>query len=262
MITSKMEASSFYPYSIAGGIGALFTQPIWNYKNMRQLKEKKIDWRINKLAFVRALWSGVTLSALSASFTVGIRGPLFNAFAEQMGGDKPSELQKSIAASLTGICIAPVNTVIDNINLEKSTEARLNIHNKEYVSSYKKSIVSMYRLHGLDAFAKGLRYTLYRDAPFSVGLLYLSDLFSKKINSEIHDTFSSNILGGLSAGFVISTVTHPLDTMKTRIQRNLPIEWNAKSLMQGWAWRTTACTIMVCVFRVVKEILEAKSNKT
>lgn len=257
-----MERSSFYPYSIAGGIAALFTQPIWNFKNMRQLKEQKIDWRINKLAFVKALWSGVTLSAISTSVTIGIRGPLFNAFTAQMGGNKPSELQKGIAASATGICIAPVNTVIDNINLQKSTEARLNINNKEYVSSYKKIISSMYRQQGASAFSKGLRYTLYRDPPFSVGLLYLSELFSHSINSKIHDKHASNILGGLAAGFVIATATHPLDTMKTRVQRNLPIEWNTNALMQGWVWRTTACTVMVCVFRVVKEILEAKSDKT
>lgn len=251
-----MNFSSFLPYSIAGAATACVTQPIWNLKNISQMDEKIVDWRGRKLLFARVLYSGLTLNMLTIGATIGVRGPLFNMLSIKIGGKNPSEKSKLLAAITTGIFIAPVNTCIDNINLQKSVDDRLNIVKKNYTSSYKTTVIKLHQKQSFQGFSKGFRYTLMRDALFSSGLIYFSQLFSEKINLKINNRNISNILGGLSAGLFIATVTHPIDTMKTRVQRDIPIEFNIKSLMKGWYWRTTACTLMVGVFRFTKELIE------
>lgn len=139
----------------------------------------------------------------------------------------------------------------------------------------------IYRDEGLKGSFRGLVPTLARDVPFS-GLYYL---FYSQLKSTLIDTDSNNLttqqlprsfktfIVGLMAGLFASTITHPADVIKTRVQIQPHINLSLYQMIiltikdgdsfRGLAPRVIRRTLMTALTWTIFEFLihESKSQK-
>ena len=126
---------------------------------------------------------------------------------------------------------------------------------------------------------RGFMPTAVRDGGFTAGYLAISPLIQDKAKEYISNEVVTSIGSGIAAGLVATTITHPWDTIKTKMQASLENP-SAKSMLKttqsiynnegikgffkGISARglrvASAITIMSSVTRKATEFIEGKSK--
>ncbi len=80
--------------------------------------------------------------------------------------------------------------------------------------------------------------------------------FSWGYYSLIHNTNigydpTDRLISGCTGIFLLSLLTHPLDTIKTHVQSDLKIDYSISKLMRGVIPRATLTTLNVIVYYMV-----------
>ncbi|XP_015784732.1 mitochondrial glycine transporter [Tetranychus urticae] len=139
------------------------------------------------------------------------------------------------------------------------------------------AIQNIYQSEGFKGSFRGLLPTLFRDVPFS-GLYYLcysqlkQTLVNGKQNSpELLPRSFKTFVCGLIAGLFASTVTHPADVVKTRIQiepqryfsisQTIKIIYKDGDVFRGLTPRIIRRTLMTALTWTIFEFLIQRSDK-
>jgi solute carrier family 25 protein 38 len=225
----------FLSGAVSGTVSAVLLQPFDVIKTSQQAA--KPDARRGLLATGRTLvstegigaaWKGTGATVIRVFFGVGLYFvslhtllDLFNA-ARTSSGSRSSESVASFAAGALGRSFAAV--VMSPVTVVKTRMEAAARGQAGYTSTLQ-AVRHILRSEGVASLYSGVLPTIVRDAPFS-GVYYatyapLKQRLTKEdaaIASVLPPVAARTFLAGVLAGAFATTVTHPADVLKTRLQ--------------------------------------------
>jgi hypothetical protein len=195
---------------MAGASEPFIAQPLTTLKNRAQLA-KQAHIQLPPLT-IKELWRGVPIAALSLGADTGL----------QMG--------------LNAICMPYVPNVWFRTLVAGAASAYILGGPSELIITQQqihaevayKTISRVYRNAGILGFWRGANWLAIREAKFSWGYLYLAPQCTAYFKKQGMADFPAKIAGGICGGFVAMMVSHPADTIKTRMVADFPSSSGAK----------------------------------
>ena len=234
----------------AGTIEVLLMQPTIYYKNASQ---QKLGNTINP----SILYRGLTMSVINMSVLTGTQFPISNIISKMILQDNNRTLtdkEKIVsgfgAGLFSGIICAPMELVM--------------IQQQKYGGN-----IFNTPLRIKNKLMRGFSTSSMREGIYTTGYIGLTPVLSKyfKKNYNIENNISK-ISGAICAGFISSTLSQPIDTIKTCMQgdieqkkytttintaRTLIRENGLIRLYRGWGWRTGR---IMCAMFIINECKE------
>jgi len=159
------------------------------------------------------LWRGLVPSVTRTVPGVGIYFSSMTWMKNTLCGGKPGPVESVIVGAMgrtvAGVAMIPITVV--------KTRFESGIFKYNGVTD---ALYTIYRHEGLKGLSSGLLPTLVRDAPFSGIYLMFYEQFKSRVPAALLETSpnSAHFLCGVLAGATASTVTHPADVVKTKMQ--------------------------------------------
>lgn len=243
--SQKSSKSRFIAGSISGMITAGVLQPLDVLRTQQQgtFHSSKIRAEPQLLNTTRSiiarhgvvgLWRGTTPSLIRVGLGAGT---YFMTLSYLMDATKTSHssaltstsgchafLSGAFARSFAGALLCPLTVVKARMewDIRSANRYRNVIHALKTIVA-KEGVFGLYR---------GLVATICRDAPFSgfyvMFYTQLKDLAAQRFETEGRNSMVVNFTSGLVSGLAATILTHPIDTIKTRLQ--LPHESSQRSI--------------------------------
>ncbi|BES88673.1 mitochondrial dicarboxylate [Nesidiocoris tenuis] len=229
--------SRWYFGGIASAGAACFTHPLDLLKVQLQTQQEgkisilKLTTNIIKNDGLFSLYNGISASLLRQLTYSTAR---FGIYEVVKGLDKspdPPFWKSLVTAGIAGAAGGVVGTPADLVNVRMQNDMKLPIDKRR---NYKNAIDGLLRVakeEGAPRMFSGLSMATSRAVFMTIGQLSFYDLFKKLLleTQYFTDSPSTHFLSSLMAGGVATTLTQPLDVMKTRAMNAKPGEF--KSLM-------------------------------
>lgn len=159
-------------------------------------------------------------------------------------------ISSGTAGALSGLLAAPCESIV--------------LHQQQTGLNMKDTFRYTTEHFGVKSIFRGATWAALRDCPFTVCYLALGPYFSTHIQQDCQTSEPlARLLGGLAAGVISAIVTHPFDTVKTRLQHDFkkerfPTTWSAVragNLYQGVSARGARVIIGTCIISNASDLL-------
>ncbi len=210
----------------------------------RRLQENSSSTPFWKTITVRQLYAGASANGTGMSIITGVQmwtiGGATQYFAQ---GQDPQSLpwwQKVSASSMGAVAASPVASFSEMLmdryrdSIKRYEEQGKKGCRPTYVTTTKE----MWKTYQMGMISKGLAHTMGRDIGFVIAYDALASYYkSRLVQNQSFKTMVgqqqmmdvdlvATLVGSIFAGMIGITLTHPLDTRKTRIQAGLnPMLW-------------------------------------
>lgn len=246
---------------IAGTIEIAINNPLIYFKNTKQ-EGNVIDWKHPKVWYRGC---GMNMAAMGP--TTAFQTATNAALETNIPGTEPH--MKITRAFLAGIASATLCAPIDLIILDQQKNNRNAL----------RTVQHLYREAGARVFIRGWSATALREGPWSVAYLSVFPMVQELIKSKIDNPVAGHVTAYVGAGAISGTLvalgTHPIDTVKTRMQsdykgiknrtmyqtiRNIYATDGARGFLQGAVPRAINCGLAVPLIGTLTMYMTKKIN--
>eukprot|EP00050_Salpingoeca_kvevrii_P020969 m.104764 g.104764 ORF g.104764 m.104764 type:complete len:277 (-) comp9113_c0_seq1:84-914(-) len=241
----------------AGGIEVVLLQPMLYWKNASQ---QKLPFTLNP----KIMYRGLGMSVANNSVAVGLQFPLTGFLTSMLTGGENRRLSDGelvasgfLGGFLSGVVCSPLELVM--------------IQQQRTGMSFLAVPVKIAREYGLATMSRGFWTTAGREGLFAAGYLGIGPALARLCQERYNmDRKLANIAGAIPAGIIASTLSHPLDTIKTCMQGDVA-RTNFGSLLQtaktlfadggitrfyrGWGWRTSRMCCAVFILNETRSLI-------
>ncbi|KAL3684991.1 hypothetical protein R1sor_003013 [Riccia sorocarpa] len=242
--------------ALSGVIEVLLQQPSVSIKNAIQ-DRKPVS--LNPRVLYRGLFVNAGSIAPVSAIQFGV-----NAFLEGKLSNEPTSLQKGMIAGAAGMVSGFASSPAELVMIQQQRTGL----------SIMKQIQTVSKKYGPLAFFRGLPPTVVREGFFTAAYLGANPMLQEKFHAA--ERFKSQptmatVLAAVLSGSISTFVTHPFDTVKTRMQANLgPQEYRsvastAKMLLKEGGLRSFYCGFLPRLQRIICAVFilgEAKTRLT
>lgn len=230
----------WYFGGLASASAACVTHPLDLLKVHLQTQQEgktsviKLTLNIVKKQGITALYSGLTASLLRQLTYSTVRFGVYEIGKQtiESPGNPAPFYQKFLLAAISGACGGVVGTPGDLVNVRMQNDIKLPIEKRRNYSWAGNGLLRIYKEEGFRTLFNGCTTATGRATLMTMGQLSFYDQI--KLNLLKIDCFEDNItthfLSSLLAGAIATTMTQPLDVLKTRAMNAKPGEY--KNLMQ------------------------------
>lgn len=254
---SGMQYLSHNPYKnfligvFAGAVEVGVDQPLVSLKNILQKRVRGVIQVPNqtqqpslwKSLSIRQLYAGGGANAFGMSWITGTQMLAFGSVQKLLAGEKDikslSPIQNLIAACAGGTAAAPFASWSEMImdKYRESVKSYEEKNKKGIRPTYVIATKELWKQYGWQLFHVGMVPTICREIGFTAAYTAIGPYFGTQLKTnKIFYTVASQqqiipvdlvsaIFGGVIAGMIGATVTHPFDTWKTRRQGGLKADF-------------------------------------
>lgn len=222
--------SPFIIGSAAGMVEVACNHPMWVIKTIVQTKRVPTDplpavqnSSLRNLLNPRLLYSGALANALSmipaTGLRIGMNQTLRQAWAKDV--NHPTFVENLFFMSTAGVSASFVCGPVDLINTMKyklKRQAMLSPKQKIRTGFIDAAVYLIKQQKGFQCLAHGLPATMLREATYTPFFLGMTPYVKAKVSPYVENDIKATITSGVVTGIIASTVTQPLDTIKTRQQ--------------------------------------------
>lgn len=224
---SIQSAQPIIPSYISSCIGAAagvceigIQQPTIAIKNAIQTG-RSIPWSPSEL------YRGVTINMLSIAPITGTQFTVNNILTAQFISSHTHQLTSiqqilfsSVAGGVSGLISGPAELIL----IQQQQTGYTLLQQLQYITTH----------HSNALYRRGLISAVTRDGLFTCGYLGLTPVLQSYITKSPYSSTNNtvnNIVGSLLAGISIGILSHPIDTIKTKIQSTLVYQHNGYNTM-------------------------------
>jgi dicarboxylate transporter 10 len=231
-MSKEQKVSRWYFGGIASAMACCCTHPLDLLKVQLQTQQEgkisvvKLTVNIVKKQGVRALYNGLSASLLRQLTYSTTRFGIYESVKQVM--DKDSSFSSRVAlAAFAGSAGGLVGTPADKINVRMQNDIKLPLEKR---LNYKHAVEGLWRVYRDEGFARlfsGATAATFRAALMTVGQLSFYDQIKKTLltTEYFEDNLATHFVSSLSAGAIATTLTQPLDVLKTRTMNAKPGEF-------------------------------------
>lgn len=170
-----------------------------------------------------ALYSGLTASLLRQMTYSTTRFGLYEVAKQKISSDGSTIpfFQKVLLSGLSGACGGLVGTPADMMNVRMQNDVKLPVEERRNYKNAIDGLIKVYRFEGAKTLFNGATMATARAIMMTIGQLSMYDQFKYLMLTYLPSIFQDNVATHLSAstlaGVVATTLTQPLDVLKTRM---------------------------------------------
>jgi hypothetical protein len=265
--TKSLFVTNIVSGSFAGTAEAFCNQPTIVIKNILQ-QAKSGEKKPNIVAMIRnnpkilstGLWTNILAQGPATAVQVWVDGALKEYFSEH---DFFTAVQRNIVTGIASgaSCNATELIIINQLNINQEN-VKQGLPKKSAVSVIKQ----LYQKHGKAVFVRGIGPKMIRDAGFCLGFLTLYGQTKEAL--DFLPAFAATIGASALVGIPTSLITHPFDTISTRLQADpgkkqyrtaadvflsLLKNGQIKDLSNGCKWRAFRVFTAIPIMTFVKD---------
>lgn len=229
---SEVKLARWYFGGLASAGAAGFTHPLDLLKVQLQTQQEgkvsilKLTVNLIKKQGVLSLYNGLSASFLRQMTYSTTRFGIYEVAKQSIDGD-PSFLTKVGIAGVSGACGGFVGTPADMVNVRMQNDVKLPLEKRR---NYKHAIDGLYRVYkeeGLVRLWSGASTATSRAVFMTIGQLSFYDQVKKTLlgTPYFDDNIVTHFVSSLTAGAIATTLTQPLDVLKTRAMNAKPGEF-------------------------------------
>jgi len=239
--------------AVAGMAEVTVNQPLIYFKNSIQTGAKIAS---NPAVWYRGYLTNVgtlaPITAIQVSATTILSNVLFGK-APSQANDAEKSISAVGAGALSGLISGPSESII--------------LHQQRTGEGTFAALKSIRSDAGWKGVFRGTSYAMFRDGLFTAGFMAGAPMLVKRLRDDYNlSEPTARLAGGCAAGALAAVLTHPADTIKTRLQRDYMGEkyksftapYAEGGLLKGLAARGTRVIVGVCVIGNVTEFLQNK----
>lgn len=194
---------------VGGFLDVLIQMPLITLKICRQ-DGRKLPTNINNW------YRGVGVNLISIAPITSLQFYLSDSLETKINKSKSFQnktidkiIASSIAGGISSLLYSPVELIM--------------IQQQKQNSSFYNTNINIYKNYGINKFMRGLSPCIAREAIYTSGYMAFSPIIEQKLSdhslskSKYVDKISSCII----TGSIVSFITHPIDTVKTKIQSDI-----------------------------------------
>lgn len=234
--TPEKRIGRWYFGGLASSGAAIVTHPLdlikVHLQTQQDGKVKAVRLAINivKQQGITALYSGLSASLLRQLTYSTARFGIYEVSKQYVGGTKADSIpfyQKAMIAGLSGAVGGLVGTPGDMINVRMQNDVKLPAAQRR---NYKHAIDGVFRVYKEEGFRRlfsGASTATGRAVLMTIGQLSFYDQIKIMLLNTGHfeDNLITHFAASLSAGAIATTMTQPLDVLKTRAMNAKPGEF-------------------------------------
>ena len=204
---------------ISVGIANICTSPLDMIKVRMQLSKSetniyKIGTNIIQTEGIFSLWRGIGPSIARGFFFGGARLGLYTPIKNRISNDLPPNFyQKMLAGSISGGLAAAVTSPIELIKTTLQSKKSNDISKNSL-----QIIRNIINKHGVIGLWNGAIPGLLRSSLLTASQCAIYDESKNKLKYYIPEGFKLHVLSSMISGLVTTTLTSPLDVIKTNIR--------------------------------------------
>jgi len=235
-VKSEKRISRWYFGGLASAGAACCTHPLDLIKvHLQTQQEGKVSAvrtaiNIVKKQGIFALYNGLTASLLRQLTYSTTRFGIYEVSKQYVGGSNMDQIpfyQKALLAGVSGAFGGFVGTPADMINVRMQNDVKLK---PEARRNYKNAIDGLFRVYreeGTRRLFSGASTATSRAVLMTIGQLSFYDQIKITLlgTSYFKDDLVTHFVASLSAGAIATTMTQPLDVLKTRAMNAKPGEF-------------------------------------
>jgi len=232
----KKRAARWYFGGLASAGAACCTHPLDLVKVHLQTQQQ------GKMSLVRqtvlivnqqgigALYSGLTASLLRQLTYSTTRFGIYEVTKKSIGGSNPDSIpfyQKAFIAGFSGAVGGLVGTPGDLVNVRMQNDIKLPVDQRRNYKHAIDGVIRVYKEEGVRRLFSGASTASSRAVLMTIGQLSFYDQIKiSLINSGyFSDNTLTHVTASLAAGAIATTMTQPLDVIKTRAMNAKPGEF-------------------------------------
>lgn len=232
---SEKQLSRWYFGGLASAGAACCTHPLDLLKVHLQTQQEgklqilKLTFKIVKEEGVVALYSGLSASLLRQLTYSTTRFGIYEVAKQAVapGGESVPFYQRVGLASLAGAAGGLVGTPADMINVRMQNDIKLSAESRRNYKHAFDGLIRVYREEGTRRLFSGVSTATGRAVLMTVGQLSFYDQVKLLLlKAGFSDNLVTHFLSSLTAGAVATTLTQPLDVLKTRAMNANPGEFS------------------------------------
>ncbi|XP_035775705.1 mitochondrial dicarboxylate carrier-like isoform X2 [Anopheles albimanus] len=230
---NKKRLSYWYFGGLASAGAACCTHPLDLLKVTLQTQQEgkisllQLTGKVVRTQGVLALYNGLSASLLRQLTYSTTRFGIYEVGKQAMGNDS-GFLGKAALAGAAGAAGGFVGTPADMVNVRMQNDIKLPVEQRR---NYKNAIDGLFRVYREEGFARlfsGASTATSRAVFMTIGQLSFYDLVKDLLLKSGHfgDNLTTHFLSSLTAGAIATTLTQPLDVLKTRAMNAKPGEFS------------------------------------
>ena len=219
-VTESIFGNTYIQDIMAGGAAGVLnvyaTQPFMIAK-LRTQKNQKV------LMSPKVLWSGSCAMSVGDFTVLATQNVFFKNFqlalVEANMGTAGTLLAGGIAGITSSIPLTISEVIIDQHQTRRDTWEKAKKFDKTLrAPSYYPTLKAIWRTQGPKGFFLGFKCTCMRETIFTLACKNWADQMTNLYEQRIPDQRIAQICGGMSAGILGATLSHPFDTAKVMYQ--------------------------------------------
>uniref|UniRef100_A0A182N6L3 Mitochondrial dicarboxylate carrier n=1 Tax=Anopheles dirus TaxID=7168 RepID=A0A182N6L3_9DIPT len=229
----KKRLSYWYFGGLASAGAACCTHPLDLLKVTLQTQQEgkisllQLTGKVVRTQGVLALYNGLSASLLRQLTYSTTRFGIYEVGKQAMGSDS-GFLGKALLAGAAGAAGGFVGTPADMVNVRMQNDIKLPLEQRR---NYKNAVDGLFRVYREEGFARlfsGASTATSRAVFMTIGQLSFYDLVKELLltSGYFGDNLTTHFLSSLTAGAIATTLTQPLDVLKTRAMNAKPGEFN------------------------------------
>ncbi|KAK3877201.1 hypothetical protein Pcinc_018068 [Petrolisthes cinctipes] len=175
-----------------------------------------------------ALYNGLSASLLRQLTYSTTRFAIYEVMKQQMDTSGPIPFYKrALVAGFAGACGGFVGTPGDMINVRMQNDIKLPADQKRNYKHALDGVVRVVREEGVPRLFRGATTATFRAVLMTIGQLSFYDQIKSYLLSTkyFNDNLSCHFTCSLAAGAIATTMTQPVDVIKTRVMNAKPGEF-------------------------------------
>jgi len=234
-MSAEARVSKWYFGGVASAGAACFTHPLDLIKVHLQTQQGKLSVGQNVVHIVRsqgllALYNGLSASLMRQLSYSTTRVAVYETAKQQLappGGQPIPFYQKAMIAAAGGACGGFIGTPADMVNVRMQNDVKLAPEKRR---NYKHGVDGMYRVlreEGVRRLWSGASSATLRAVLMTVGQLSFYDQVKQTLIASgwFGDTITTHFTASMTAGAIATTMTQPMDVIKTRTMNAKPGEF-------------------------------------
>ena len=255
-------AHAFATGSATGAIGATVGQYFSANRTAQQLNYPGPSFKNAYKGLFTSVLGTMPIIAVQSAANSAIKNEI-----QALNQGKPlNEVQKSAASVSAGVVSSAIVSPIGNIWV---AQQQPNNNNK----TMREVCKNLYCERGFAGFYRGLTPTMIKQAARASGLLAAYPAVSNQYETMLNNNVLATCATGLTVGPTMALLTHPLDTIETRLQGDssktqFKNTWSAfkqavktKTLWSGWRWQLTGSIANSIAMGATHQWLSNKNKK-
>ena len=215
--------------ALTGSTEVCIMQPIQFFKTELQQNRFTLTRALQPKYLYRGTLIASTTIAPVVAIQFSVNGACLSAFPAL------TETQRKKNTYFSGITAGVVSAVI------QSPSQLIEVNQQKHGGTIQSIFLRIYRTHGLKTMYRGFSMTATREGFFSMSYLANAPLVTHHIQTSTScNSNAATLLGSIIAGSMAAIVTHPADTLKTKIQGDLfPVKGAIKNGLTNMNVHTT-----------------------